>query len=168
MLAGMFNKMTFHNRFLSTVLLVAFVAVIPAACGDAEKPKTAPPPPPPLTLEQIKDSIGKNKVAVVDLKALAAKNDAEAQVFLGDSYMKGVGVYQNYSMAWNWYMPAAEKGHAGAQYKLGVMYRDGRGAPIYPEKSMQWLQSAARQGHGAAVALLKRLGKSVIAEKKKM
>jgi len=166
-MAGMFNKMTFHFRFLSTVLLVAFVAVFPAACDVAEKPKSVTPPP-PLTLEQIKTSIGKNKAAVGDLKALAAKNNAEAQVFLGDSYMKGVGVYQNYSMAWNWYNPAAEKGHADAQYKLGMMYREGRGTPVYPERSMKWLQSAARQSHGAALALLKSLGQSVIAEKKKI
>ncbi|MEE8351767.1 MAG: tetratricopeptide repeat protein [Rhodospirillales bacterium] len=160
--------MTFHFRFLSTVLLVAFVAVLPAACGDAEKPKSAPKPPAPLTLEQIKTSIGKNKAAVVDLKVMAAKNNAEAQVFLGDSYMKGVGVYQNYSMAWNWYIPAAEKGHAGAQYKLGVMYREGKGAPVYPDKSMHWLQSAARQGYGPALSKLKSLGQSVLPEKKKI
>ncbi len=149
--------MTLHNHFFSTVLSAAFVVFFSVAPAVAEKHENTAPPP-PLTLKQIKASIGKNKAAIGDLKALAAKNNVEAQVYLGDLYMKGVGVYQNYSMAWNWYERAAEKNHAGAQFKLAMMYRDGRGAPLYPEKSAEWLNKAARQGHGEARAFLKKLG----------
>jgi len=149
--------MTFHNQCLSIVLSVAVVVGFSVAPAVAEKHENTAPPP-PLTLEQIKASIGQNKAAVGDLKALAENNNAEAQVYLGDLYMKGAGVYQNYSMAWNWYKRAAEKGHADSQYKLAMMYRDGRGAPVYPEKSVEWLNKAARQGHGEARAFLKKLG----------
>ncbi len=143
---------------LAAILALVLAAVVFAPPAVADNHEKAASKPPPLTLEQIKAVIGKNEAAVIQLKILAQKNKTEAQVFLGDLYMKGVGVYKNFSMAWNWYKRAAERGHAEAQFKLGKMYRDGKGAPIYLEKSTEWLNSAARQGHGEARALLQKLG----------
>ena len=55
-------------------------------------------------------------------KPLAEKGNVAAQVNLGNLYMKGLGVEQNYHLAQHWYLKAAEQGERMAQTKLGILY----------------------------------------------
>jgi TPR repeat protein len=74
----------------------------------------------PLDLEGVRDAIGRGEAekAVIRLRVLATGGDAEAQLLLGDLFMEGRGIYQNYSMAGNWYKKAAQTGNAESQFKL--------------------------------------------------
>ena len=50
----------------------------------------------------------------------ASEGNAEAQVYVGEIYEKGLGVSANKTMAKKWYLAAAEQGLASAQYMYAV------------------------------------------------
>jgi len=51
----------------------------------------------------------------------------EEQDALGNAYLNGEGVEQDYEEAVKWFRKAAEQGYPIAQFNLGMRYYDGRG-----------------------------------------
>lgn len=62
-----------------------------------------------------------------DLKHLAESGDAGAQAKLGELYVEGQVVPQDYKKAFEWYSKAANQGNSEAQNNLGAMYALGQG-----------------------------------------
>ena len=79
-------------------------------------------------------------------RPLAAKGEAWAQYYLGQSYRSGRGVPQNYRDAAKWYRLAAAQGDAVAQRYLGWMYLDGKGVAQDYAEAVKWFRLAAAQG----------------------
>ena len=84
-------------------------------------------------------------------RPLAAKGEAWAQSFLGDSYRNGQGVLQDYAEAVKWYRLAAAQGNVSAQYNLGFMYGNGQGVPMDDVRAHMWFNLAAVKGDADAV-----------------
>ena len=78
------------------------------------------------------------------------RHTSVAQVNLGASYYKGVGVKQDHKEAVMWYRLAAEQGCAVAQHNLGNMCRDGRGVKQDHTEAVRWYRLAAEQGNAVA------------------
>lgn len=83
-------------------------------------------------------------------RPLAAKGEAWAQHFLGDSYYDGQGVVQDYAEAVKWYRLAAEQGLAMAQSNLGLMYEKGQGVLQDYAEAVRLYRLAATQGNAGA------------------
>ena len=65
-----------------------------------------------------------------DLSALMQKalsGDAKAEYLLGQAYMTGNHVSQDYQEAARWYQQAAAQGSADAEFGLGFLYEHGKG-----------------------------------------
>ncbi len=77
----------------------------------------------------------------------AAKGEAWAQLFLGDSYRLGVGAPKNLTEAAKWYRLSAAQGHANGQYNLGVMYDKGEGVVQDYTEAVKWYRLSAAQGY---------------------
>jgi hypothetical protein len=73
---------------------------------------------------------------------------ADAQDYLGRSYLDGRGVPQDDAEAARWFRAAATEGHAGAQFRLGMMYDLGRGVPQDYVEAHMWFNLAAAQSSG--------------------
>ena len=58
---------------------------------------------------------------------LAEEGDAQAAVYVGELYERGIDGPPDYEQAAAWYAKAAETGFARAQYKLGALYEQGLG-----------------------------------------
>jgi len=76
----------------------------------------------------------------------AVAGDARSQYKLGELYVDGKGVQQDYSEAAKWYQKAAEQGNPQAQVNLGNMYRDGKGVQQDYAEAAKWYRKAAEQG----------------------
>jgi hypothetical protein len=85
-------------------------------------------------------------VAFNNLKSLAERGGAFAQVKLGDRYNYGRGVRQDFNEAVKWYRLAAEQGYADAHASLGVMYDGGYGVSQDYEKAVHHYRVAGKQG----------------------
>ena len=92
--------------------------------------------------------------AFENFKPLADKGNAAAQVNLGNLYMKGLGVEQNYHLAQHWYLKAADQGERMAQTKLGILYFYGLGIPKDTMEAARWFQKAADSGETSAQSIL--------------
>lgn len=64
---------------------------------------------------------------ITAITARADQGDADAQLKLGDAYLRGRGVAQSDAEAIRWFRSAADKGNAAAQYALGSLYAIGKG-----------------------------------------
>src|SRR5258705_10708467 len=64
---------------------------------------------------------------IATMKAQANQGNADAQLKLGDAYLRGRGVAQNNAEAVRLFREAADKGNADAQYALGSLYAAGIG-----------------------------------------
>jgi TPR repeat protein len=90
-------------------------------------------------------------------RPLAECGNAEAQTALGDMYVNGEGVPQDFAEAVAWYRKAAKQGHAFAQGDLGLMYAEGEGVPQDFVQAHLWLTLAVEHSgddkfaHDAAV-----------------
>jgi hypothetical protein len=87
----------------------------------------------------------------------AERGDAGSQFNLGNKYLNGQGVPQDYAKAAEWFKKAAEQGNAEAQYLLGCMYNKGHGVPQNEAEAVQWVKKAAAQGHPKARETLREL-----------
>ena len=85
----------------------------------------------------------------------AEQGDAEAQTVMGDFYLAGRGVEQNYAQALKWYRKAAVAGYGRAENNLGYIYFMGLGVKRDDRGAMKYFNAAA--GHENAVAM-KNLG----------
>lgn len=92
--------------------------------------------------------------AFAEFRPLAEKGDAEAQVDLGNLFMRGWGVRQDYATAFDWYQKAAEQNNPIAQSKLGMLHYYGLGTVQDSEAAAKWFRRAADQGVSAAQSVL--------------
>lgn len=76
----------------------------------------------------------------------ASGGDAQAQAELGDIYVEGRGVVQDFVAAANWYRSAAEQGVARAMYELGRMAQQGWGMDENLIEAYVWFNLAAARG----------------------
>lgn len=91
------------------------------------------------------ESASPNVDRIADLIAKADRGDKDAQVELGDAYLIGQGLAEDFLSAMNYYRKAANRGHAGAQYRMGLLYRHGRGVGQNSNKAAEWFQKADEQ-----------------------
>ncbi|URF45908.1 sel1 repeat family protein [Dinoroseobacter shibae] len=82
-------------------------------------------------LEPARDLMEEGRFA--EAKALlwpaARSGNAEAEELIGVMHALGLGVAQDYTRAFEWYLRSAMKGHAGAQSGVGWYYEMGLGMP---------------------------------------
>ncbi|KAF9920321.1 hypothetical protein FBU30_009858 [Linnemannia zychae] len=96
-----------------------------------------------------KDGTQEIELAQTILKAI--QGDKDAQVAIGDIYMKGRGSFrQDYNIAMSWYTKAAEQGSSAAQRSIGHLYDYGYGVLQNFPKAMEWYKKAAEQGDATA------------------
>lgn len=81
-----------------------------------------------------------------DIYRLAEKGDTGAQAKLGELYVEGTVVPQDYKKAFELYSKAANQGNAEAQNNLGAMYALGQGVDQNYKKAFEWYSKAAEQG----------------------
>ena len=91
-----------------------------------------------------------NREYRIMLEKAAELGDVDAQCNLGNMYVNGEGVSQNYTQAVKWYFMAAEQGNANAQYNLGYMYENGLGVSQDYSEAVRWYLKAAEQGDAEA------------------
>jgi len=92
--------------------------------------------------------------ALTIFKPLAEQGNVAAQINLGNLYMKGWGVEQNYHLAQHWYLKAADQGERMAQTKLGILYYYGLGIDKDLAEAAHWFQKAAESGETSAQTIL--------------
>jgi len=104
-------------------------------------------------LSSVKAAIaeGKTETVIEELKTLAAGKSPEAQMLLARLHLKGDGVPKNQSLAFGWYLRAAEGGNADAQFKIAEMHLRGIGTPVNVRAAARWLEKAAKQDHLARI-----------------
>ncbi|MCK7616053.1 caspase family protein [Roseibium sediminicola] len=69
----------------------------------------------------------------------------------GNLYAKGLGVPQNYTKAFEFFLYAAERGHPEDQHNIGVAYLLGRGVPVDHVAARQWFGRATDQNWAASI-----------------
>ena len=84
------------------------------------------------------------------IQAQAEEGSAVAQLMLGNLYIQGQVVPQNFAKAVKWYRRAAEQDLSAAQFSLGDMYREGQGVRQNYTTAAKWHRLAAEQGHASA------------------
>ncbi len=77
---------------------------------------------------------------------LAQSGDLDAQTLLGEMYLDGIGVSENYEKAFKWLSAAANKGDSQAAYLLGNMYENGLYVREDVAKAVEWYKKAAAGG----------------------
>jgi len=82
-------------------------------------------------LEEARDMMeaGQFEEAREALWPAARSGNAEAEELIGVMYALGLGVEQDFTRAFEWYLRSAMKGHAGAQSGVGWYYVVGLGMP---------------------------------------
>ncbi|KAG0296706.1 hypothetical protein BGZ96_008751 [Linnemannia gamsii] len=80
----------------------------------------------------------------------ASNGDKDAQVALGDMFMNGNVVKQEYISAMDWYLKATNQGGAVGQRKVGLMHNLRLGVPQDYSVAMDWYLKAANQGDANA------------------
>lgn len=76
----------------------------------------------------------------------AQNGDSEAQFKLGNMYLRGVGIEQDYEKAIYWLKLAAQQGHSAAQYNVACCYLSGTGVPKDKITAVMMLGEAAKNG----------------------
>jgi TPR repeat protein len=84
--------------------------------------------------------------AMALLAPLASAGDTRAQVLLGEIYLNGIGLPQNFALAADWMAKAAAQGDADAQNALGRLYAEGLGVAADGKAALDWMTRAAEQG----------------------
>lgn len=82
---------------------------------------------------------GDYAAALQNLQPEAEADDVIAQYFLGEMYLQGKGVDQDFEQAVAWYERAALNGHPDAQAALGSLEMLGLGVPRHPTSGFFWL-----------------------------
>lgn len=91
------------------------------------------------------------------LKQTAELGHGAGQFQLGNMYLSGKGVTQDYHRAVLWFCKAAEQGFVYAQYNLGLMYENGEGVAQDYQLAVTWYRKASEQGYDVAIKALKKL-----------
>jgi len=88
-------------------------------------------------------------VALREFQSAAAAGHAEAQSYLGDMYIRGLGVNQSDTEAQRWFRAAAEQGYGKAQFNLGLMYYGGQGIRKDMDAAYFWFLLAVKSDNTA-------------------
>lgn len=92
--------------------------------------------------------------ALAEFEPLAEQGVPDAQVNLGNLYLKGWGVREDPAAALRWFRKAADQGNAVGQGKLGLMYFFGFGLAVDHAEAARWFRKAAVQGEPGAASIL--------------
>ncbi|WP_319486236.1 tetratricopeptide repeat protein [uncultured Cohaesibacter sp.] len=76
---------------------------------------------------------------------LAGLGDVPSQTLLGNLYLDGSGIPQDFKEAANWFALAADQGDREAQFSLGMLYARGQGVDKDLQKALGWFEKAAAQ-----------------------
>jgi TPR repeat protein len=79
-------------------------------------------------------------------KSVSQGNRPAAQRGLGEMYLKGKGVSQNFSKAFEYFEESAKQNDQAAQFYLSFMYEEGLGISQNKSEAAVWYQKAAQQG----------------------
>ncbi len=82
------------------------------------------------------------QAAIKALIQLANNNDAEGQYQLGQRYLLGDDIAQNFNQALSWLQAAAEQAYVPAMKVLSELYASGLGVAIDSDKAIFWLEKA--------------------------
>ncbi|KAK5809852.1 hypothetical protein F5H01DRAFT_347678 [Linnemannia elongata] len=93
------------------------------------------------------DDRGQYENAVRWFFKAALRGDAEGQCRVGEMFMEGLGVPQDYKAAMYWLNEAAEQGNDNAQYLIGDLYSAGQGVPKSNALATVWYLKAANLGN---------------------
>ena len=94
---------------------------------------------------------GDYAAALRELRPLAQQGNLEAQAKLGQMYLQGRGVKQDYTTAMRWLTQAANEGdNPAAESDLGLIYYNGAGVKRDYAEAARWFQKAAEQGYADA------------------
>jgi localization factor PodJL len=107
---------------------------------------TTPAQEPEATAIDVPDDAGP-----APLREAAMTGDARALFEIGNRYMEGRGVKEDYAEAAKWYEQSAGKDFAPALYRMGNMNEKGLGMPRDLNKAIDWYQQAAKQGNANAM-----------------
>jgi TonB family protein len=88
---------------------------------------------------------GDYATAVKLLKPQAAAGRVDAQIMLGQMYLRGEGVEADATQAIAWIRKAADAGSPLAAYDLGVFSSNGVGGPVDGQAAAIWFRKAAHQ-----------------------
>ncbi len=80
--------------------------------------------------------------SLIVCRPLAEQGISHAQNVLGEIYMYGEGIPQDYDEAVKWFRLAAEQHHRRARFMLGVLYWSGDGVPQDYDKAVKWFRLA--------------------------
>jgi putative methionine-R-sulfoxide reductase with GAF domain len=89
-----------------------------------------------------------------ELHKLANQGDPAAEYALGKRYANGEGVKQDYRVAKDWFLRAAEQGHVRAEGKVAAAFWSGKGAPRDYSKAYFWALLAQAGGDEASPAIM--------------
>jgi TPR repeat protein len=73
------------------------------------------------------------------------------RVYLGELYLDGHGVKEDFSKAVGLFLEAEAGGDSDGIFDLGLVYRDGAGVPKNPVTAYGWFARAAQKGHPFAM-----------------
>ena len=85
-----------------------------------------------------------------ELNAKSEAENAEAQRYLGQFYLLGLGVPKDAKKAFTLFQKAADQGNSIAQCWFALSYENGIGTSKNEKKSFLWYQKAAEQGEAYA------------------
>ncbi len=116
-------------------------------------PPSIPMPPPPIPVPPIPID-GPMLVSLVN----SARDGVPSQESeLGERYLNGRDIPQDYTLAAAWLQRAADHGDGWAEFHLGQMYRLGEGFPKDDARAADCYRKAADQGLGVAQSQLGRM-----------
>lgn len=78
---------------------------------------------------------------------LARQGDAEAEWFVGSSYLSGKAGVRDYAKAEEWFLKSALQGNAAGQNGLGWCYENGFGVAKNLDSAAGWFLKSAEQGN---------------------
>src|SRR6185312_6773079 len=73
----------------------------------------------------------------------AESGDAEAQNYVGEIYLKGLGTDPDYAKAKEWFEKSAAQGNKRARINLGYLYEQGLGVPQDMPKALNLYREAS-------------------------
>ena len=127
-------KAIFRSGFLALAIMVL---AVPANAGPFEDGLVA-------------YQRGDYATALKFWRPLAEQGDAGAQNNVGNAYLEGLGVPQDFTEAAKWLHKAAAQGVANARTNLGLMYANGQGVTQDRAEAAKWWRKAAEQFHAEA------------------
>ncbi|MBU2712275.1 tetratricopeptide repeat protein [Zooshikella harenae] len=96
--------------------------------------------------------------ALVACEEAANQGNPEAQFLLGELYLIGQVIPQDYNKAKHWFEQASTNGHAKAQYQLAFMYYRGEGMKQDYTQAYIMMKMAAVNGYTEAIDVSDEIG----------